>query len=238
LAWLAPNSAPLRIGFVSDLHLGPTTPNALLEDAFTRLSTARLDVLLLGGDYVFLEATEQKAAALARFAARVPARRKLAVLGNHDLWTCHHRLEAAFRSAGVEVMENASIRLDDIAIVGFDDPWVGTIDADAALSGVEAAAVIVMFCHSPDGLPAAERALSRLPNESKALFICGHTHGGQIATPWGPLVVPGHVGKRYPYGLHHLPTMHLYVSRGVGATELPMRTFAPPEIVLFELTSA
>src|ERR1043165_7274785 len=50
-----PKGVPrVRIGFASDLHAGPTTHPTLLDEAAWTLEKARLDVLLLGGDYVFL----------------------------------------------------------------------------------------------------------------------------------------------------------------------------------------
>jgi hypothetical protein len=45
---------PLRIGFVSDLHQGPTTHSSLLAEAAHALRAAQPDVLLLGGDHVYL----------------------------------------------------------------------------------------------------------------------------------------------------------------------------------------
>jgi predicted MPP superfamily phosphohydrolase len=51
------------------------------------------------------------------------------------------------------------------------------------------------------------------------------------------LVVPAVVGKRCPHGFHEIPPIQLHVSRGVGATELPIRTYASPEIAVFELSA-
>ncbi len=45
---------PLRIVFASDLHVGPTTHPSLLAEAARALRAAAPDVLLLGGDYVYL----------------------------------------------------------------------------------------------------------------------------------------------------------------------------------------
>ena len=242
LAWLAPHSKALRVAYVSDLHLGPTTPEPLLEAAFAELTQARPDVLLLGGDYVFLEATRQKALRLAELIERVPAARKLAVMGNHDLWTHHGLLEDGLTQAGVELIVNRSVRLgalcEELVIAGLDDPWTGYPNAERALQDVGDPRVLLVLCHSPDALPDVLRELERQPRAQERLYVCGHTHGGQIATPWGPIVVPGHVGKQFPHGMHRVGGTQLHVSRGVGATELPMRSYAPPEIAIFDLLPA
>lgn len=241
VAILEPGASSLRVGFVSDLHLGPTTPEELLDHAFAQLAREQLDVLLLGGDYVFLDATSAKAARLAQLVASVPARRKFAVMGNHDLWAEHALLEAGLESVGVELLHNARAVLDTepgaLTVIGLDEPWTGSIDATRALLGVQEAHAVLVLCHSPDGLPDALQALLTLPRAPRGLYVCGHTHGGQIAAPWGPIVVPGRVGKRYPHGFHHVPPLYLHVSRGVGATELPVRAYARPEVAVFELVS-
>lgn len=226
----------LRIGFLSDLHLGPTTATATLDAAFARITELRPDVLLLGGDYVFLEAHAHRTRELEARVRAVPAATKLAVLGNHDLWTEHGAIERALERAGARVLVNASVRLpapfDRIAIIGLDDPWTGRPDAEAALVGSEDAALRIGLCHAPEGA-------MLLRERGVALLVCGHTHGGQIALP-GPRPVvlpPGPYSRRFAYGLHETDGMQLVVSRGVGATELPIRAFAPADVVAIELTA-
>jgi predicted MPP superfamily phosphohydrolase len=224
---------PLKIGFISDLHVGPTTPAGTLDRAFALLDDANLDVLLLGGDYVLLEATPARARRLAELVARVHAPVKLAVLGNHDLWTDHALIEAELTRAGATVLVNASYRLpsphDEVVVVGLDDPWTGEPKAEA-FDGSEAAVRIVL-CHSSDAVPLAD-------GRGVSLYVCGHTHGGHIALPGPtPVVIPGLFGRKWPHGLHHVGGMPLFVSRGVGGTELPMRANAPPDVGIFWLTS-
>jgi predicted MPP superfamily phosphohydrolase len=195
-------------------------------------------VLLFGGDYVFLDATPAKADELAARARAVPAARKLAVLGNHDLWTRHVLIERAFQAAGVEVLLNASVALDgSTRLVGLDEPWTGDLDARRAFADVGDARTVIVLCHSPEGLTSAQDALERAGGEREVLYVCGHTHGGHVSTPWGPIVVPGRMGRRYPEGHHRVGAMHLCVSRGVGGIELPVRTFARPEVHVFDLRS-
>ncbi len=225
-----PGRPPLRIGFVSDLHVGPLTPTRLLEAAFERLAEQAPDVLVLGGDYVFLEATAAKADLIARLVARVAVATKIAVLGNHDLWTDHALIEAALERGGARVLVNRALRLpaphDDVALVGLDDPWTGAPDADRAFAEAADAAVRIAVVHAPEGYPFVR-------DRGAALMLCGHTHGGQIAAPGGPIVVHGHLGRRWPAGLYDIDGLPLFVSRGIGAVEIPLRLYAPPDVAIF-----
>jgi predicted MPP superfamily phosphohydrolase len=225
---------PLRVAFASDFHIGPLTAPALLDNAFALLGELRPDVLVLGGDYVYMEATPAMARELEERVAAVPARTKLAVLGNHDLWTHHDRIEDALRRAGATVLINDALFLpapfDDVAFVGLDDPWTGKPDGERAVRAAAGAGLRVGVSHSPEGVP-------MLVDRGLPLLLCGHTHGGQIALPSGPVVVQGKHGRRWPAGLFDVGDMKLFVSRGLGAVELPIRAYARPDVTLFTLTT-
>jgi predicted MPP superfamily phosphohydrolase len=227
-----PGRRPLRIAFASDLHIGPLTPAPLLEEAFARIAEARPDVLALGGDYVSLEVTASIAARLEALVAGVDVPLKVAVLGNHDLWTRHDLIERALSAGGARVLLNDTVRLpppyDDVALVGLDDPWTGEVDADRAFATADAPVKLVV-AHAPESVPFVE-------GRGVRLLMCGHTHGGQVAAPWGPVAVQGRLSRRWPHGLYQLDDMHLFVSRGVGYSDLPVRSFAPSDIAIFDLT--
>jgi predicted MPP superfamily phosphohydrolase len=222
---------PLRLVFASDLHMGPLTPPRLLDNAFQLMIDARPDVLVLGGDYVFLDVTPAMARDLEARVAAVPARTKVAVLGNHDLWTEHGLIEDALERAGARVLVNEAVCLPaphhEIAIVGLDEPWTGDADGARAFAAADAP-VKIAVSHAPEGLPFVE-------GRGASLLLCGHTHGGQIATPAGPVVVYGALGKRWPSGLHRVGDLHLFVSRGLGSVDLPLRAYAPPDVALFTI---
>ena len=213
---------PLRIAFASDLHLGPTTPREVLDAAFARIQSTRPDVLALGGDYVFLGATKGRVHELQERVKEVSAPVKLAVLGNHDFWARPERLEDCLTQAGVRVLVNDSFRLppphDDVAFVGLDDPLTSRRIADK-----------IALCHSPDGYP-------EVKGRGVKLLLCGHTHGGHIALPgYRPLWIPGPHGRLWPYGRHEVDGLTIFVSRGVGGSLVPMRTYAPPDVALFTI---
>jgi hypothetical protein len=233
---------PLRIAFASDLHLGPTTPPEVLDAAFAHLRSVQPDVLALGGDYVFLGATKQRVHELQTRVTQVAAPVKLAVLGNHDFWARPERLEDALNEAGVRVLVNDSVRLppphDDVAVIGLDDPLTSRriVDriamqesVDAALARVADVPIKIALCHSPDGYP-------EVKGRGVQLLLCGHTHGGHIALPGHrPIWIPGPHGRLWPFGRHEVDGLTLFVSRGVGGSLVPMRTYAPPDVALFTI---
>jgi predicted MPP superfamily phosphohydrolase len=231
-----PARPPLRIAFASDLHLGPTTPSGVLDNAFALLRSAKADVLALGGDYVFLGATHDKVKELNDRVTAVEAPIKIAVLGNHDFWARPARLEVALSGAGTIVLVNEAMRLppphDDVALIGLDDPYTsedraaGKAAVNRALGEVADAAVKIAICHSPDGL-------SWLRGKGVHFLMCGHTHGGHLALPGGrPLVMSSPMGRLYPWGFHDVDGLQLFVSRGVGGSLVPVRTWAPPDVAI------
>jgi predicted MPP superfamily phosphohydrolase len=229
-----PMRPPLRVAFASDFHAGPTTYPKLLSDACCALAELRPDVLLLGGDFVSVRASSL--GGLVRSLAEIPAPLgKFAVLGNHDLRANAALLVPHLEEAGVRVLTNRHVPLpppfNDVLICGLDDATRGEPRADLSLDLAGDRGIRIVLMHSPDGLEA-------IGDRHFDLALCGHTHGGQIAWPWGrPVIVPGgRLNRRYCSGRFELAggggTRTIIVSRGVGCSTLPVRLFAAPEVHL------
>lgn len=225
---------PLRIGFASDFHAGPTTHAGLFDDLLAEIERERPDVLLLGGDYVSFDAANVDA--LDEFLRRARACAPLgtfAVIGNHDVWNGRERIEATLAAAGVTLLVNGNRALpapfDHVSVCGIDDPWTGEPSARDTFTG--AGAVRIYLMHSPDGL-------WRLEGQHFDVGFAGHTHGGQIALQNGaPLFRPsGPVSRDYCYGRFDIPgNGPLIVSRGVGCAGIPLRLNADPELLVCTL---
>lgn len=221
-----PAGAPsLRIAFASDIHVGPTTHPSLIDEAIARLHDAAPDVLLLGGDYVYLHAEgfHPVAAKLAKVPAPLG---KFAVFGNHDLWADDAALRRALEGAGFKVLVNESAALpapfDHVSICGLDEPWTGRPDVAKTFAGARDVKVLLM--HAPEGLMMVGETYFDVA-------LCGHTHGGHIALRGGiPIVVAGPLSRRYGFDLHDIGGRPLIVSRGIGATESALRVNADPDI--------
>ncbi len=226
-------SPPLRIVFLSDLHIGPVTPVPLLEKVFAIVRYYRPSVFLLGGDYVYLGAPRNTLDILTRLVGSIECRTKFAVMGNHDLWTDDNRITHALESAGAMVLVNRHSRLpapwERICVVGLDDPWAGSCDAAAAFGGLEESSHALVLCHSPDGL-------LYLGNRSFVYFLCGHTHSGQVATRRGPIFTPsGFLNRHFNAGFYRTDSGEVFVSRGIGGVGIPVRINATPDLLCLDL---
>ncbi|MEN8126939.1 MAG: metallophosphoesterase [Planctomycetota bacterium] len=77
-------------------------------------------------------------------------------------------------------------------------------------------------------------------NSPVDLYLCGHTHGGQVALPfYGALTTLSKHGKKYEAGLYQQEHIRLYVNRGIGMEggKAPrVRFWARPEIAVFDIT--
>ncbi|HTL06583.1 MAG TPA: metallophosphoesterase [Gemmatimonadales bacterium] len=227
-----PSAAALRIAFASDFHAGPCTHPRVLDSACEQLAALKAPVLLLGGDFVCIAARDIRE--LAPRLADIPAPLgKFAVLGNHDYWAGAGAVTRALEAAGIRVLVNESVRLaapfDRVWVCGLDDPIVGHPRAAPMLDPAVGRRVVLM--HAPSGLGTLGRARFDLA-------LCGHTHGGQVALPGRrALLIPESPPfRRYVAGRFALdPQRTLFVTRGVGYSTAPLRTFCPSEVVGFEL---
>jgi hypothetical protein len=138
-ALLPPGSAPMRIGFVSDsaprAHDAHAAPRSGLRRALSgapRRAPPRRR-LRLPRRHARKKPTRCKGSCPV-----CPARQKVAVLGNHDLWTDHGLVEGgALSAAGVTVLVNDGAWLGSdglVGVVGLDDPWTRRARRRACLS--------------------------------------------------------------------------------------------------------
>jgi predicted MPP superfamily phosphohydrolase len=229
------SAASLRIGFASDFHAGPMTPDRVLDQAASALAAAKPDVLLLGGDFVSIR-SRYVARVVERLAAIPAPAGRFAVLGNHDYWAGCRTVTGALERGGVEVLTNLNRRLappfENVTVCGLDDHMTGYPDAEQAFAG--ATPIRLLLMHSPSGL-------LDLGGQSFTIGFAGHTHGGQIALPSGyPIYVPhGAFSRQYCAGVFELPQQgRLLVSRGVGCSTVPFRWNVPAEVHLCTLVQS
>jgi uncharacterized protein len=228
--------APLRVAHLTDLHFGRWHKEASVRGWVDATLKQRPDLIVITGDIVDGATHPNRLQALARELARLEAPLGVyAVLGNHDYgaprngWRKERLIEALER-VGVKYLVNEGVSLrDDFYLAGVDDYWFGTVNSAKATRGAKDDQAVLMLCHNPDVLPKLSTRIG--------LTLCGHTHGGQVRLPWGGVYSISRYGERFQMGFVEAPAKG-FISRGLGTTGLPVRTFCPAELVIHELQPA
>lgn len=225
--------AGLRIGFVTDSHVGPFFTSTDLARATALVAKEAPDLVLFGGDCIS-ESPRYIAPAVAvleTLASKAPLG-AIAVLGNHDYSVSGRRVAAALTGAGIHLLHNSARSVayggDELWIAGIDDMMLGDPQPERAFAGIPSGAAAIVLWHEP---VRAEEAAAL----GAFLQLSGHTHGGQIRLPWiGALGLP-EGGRRHVIGLHDAAGMPVYTSRGAGAYRPPVRFNCPPEVTIITL---
>jgi predicted MPP superfamily phosphohydrolase len=225
-------------GFTT-LHLTDLHADGLagLADAIgERLRALEVDLCVMTGDYRFAVRGPcyDVFPPMQRILTSVNARLGVVgILGNHDVSEEIPVLERL----GVRVLLNEALELrrgaESAWVIGLDDPhYYGCDDLPAALRNVPSDAFKILLVHTPELIQEAEAS-------GIDLYLCGHTHGGQICLPLiGPILINANCRRAYARGVWRYKQLQGYTSSGVGTSGVPVRFFCPPEIGLIELRCA
>ena len=241
----------LRLLHISDLHIERITTRE--EKLLYLVKELSPDVIVLTGDYLTLSSIHNT---VAQTAARDLLSRLCDVAGpqcpiyaitgsppvdHPDI------VPSIFGDLSItwllDAMEKLYLNGHNIQLVGLrctanrhrDAPRLRRLmDSDPTQATIPTPFTLLLY-HSPDLMPeATELGID--------LYLCGHTHGGQIRLPiFGAIFTSSDFGKRYEMGRYEQGRTTLYVSRGVGMEGLGApraRFLAPPEIVLWTLSSS
>ncbi|ADD40308.1 metallophosphoesterase [Stackebrandtia nassauensis] len=251
---LAPDTEPLRILHISDLHLSPNSHKEVEWVA----SLAALDpdlVVLTGDNLAHPEAVSTVSAALEPLFT-YPG---VFVFGSNDYYAPvlknpftyfnpnrEHKygeelpteeLRKMLTGAGWRDLNNATTTIPiadrTIAVAGVDDPHFDLDDYDLIAGEAPTdASVTLGLTHSPE-----PRVLDQMAADGYQLLLAGHTHGGQVCVPgYGALVTNCGIDRKRVKGLHRYGSSWLHVSAGLGTSPYaPIRFACHPEASILTL---
>ncbi|MGH3716502.1 MAG: metallophosphoesterase [Micromonosporaceae bacterium] len=251
---LEPDTEPLRLLQISDLHLTPgqhgkiewvaglaaldpdlvllTGDNLAHPDAVPGVLEALVPLLDRPGAFVFGSNDYYGPVLKNPFTYFNPNRKRL--IGEELPW---QELRDGLLAAGWADLNNARTLLKTagrvVELVGVDDPHLERDRYESvAGSGSPEAEVHIGLTHSPE-----PRVLDEMAADGFSLLLAGHTHGGQVCVPgYGALVTNCDLDRRMARGLHPYGPAWLHVSAGLGTSPYaPVRFACPPEASLLTL---
>ena len=215
----------LRLGIISDIHVGPYVSMKKVKKIIDKLNKTRVDMVLIPGDFLHGKASDYADLLEPLSGLNMPF---YVTLGNHD-----HRCDSGnaepnilrqkLKYFGGMELNNSSLQIKKgIWLAGVDDNYLGFDNLDSAFSGIPEDAFVILLAHSPD-------IIRKKESQRASLIISGHTHGGQIRMPWGsiPIVIPA---KEKKYDRGYFSEKKLLVTSGVGEVGTRIRFLNPPEL--------
>ena len=226
----------LRIAQVTDSHIGTTFDGKGFRNNILKIMNEKPDMIVITGDYVddsttkvdMIEATKVFKDLNLKYGVYF-------IYGNHDKGLMNGRdftadeLKVELEKNNVKVLEDTSIELDDIIIVGRKDRSSGNRASAARLiDNLNNNKYIIVLDHQPNDY-------ENLAKTSADLVLSGHTHGGQMI----PL---GYIGlltgsNDQVYGLETINTTNFIVSSGISNWALKFKTGAIAEYVIIDIRS-
>ncbi len=229
----------LKIVQLSDLHCGDVFSTALKQTLLI-LNELQPDLILLTGDYVEWNGNTQAYNKAINFLSQLSAPLGIyAVMGDADYSFSRKSCEFCHKSGSelfstkhqVRFLRNDQVIIENnmmkFSIVGIDTNPELTLtpeDINTMLTNIPT----ILLSHT-------SLIYSNLNTDKNILILSGDTHGGQIYLPnflWR--IIKRKDDPKHMYGLYREKNKSLYVTSGIGTSDLPFRIGMPPEIILFE----
>jgi predicted MPP superfamily phosphohydrolase len=225
----------VRIVQISDLHTEGFGKRH--EKALAIVRKAKPDVIVLTGDYLNGRKL-QYLPELRRFVSQLQAPLGIyAIEGNFEFDQKPWKL---FRELGIEVLLDRAVNVKEVGltICGLRCEWdlrESEKDFLRELAAKYPDNYALLMCHYPNHIEEPETAFADL-------YLCGHTHGGQVRLPlWGAIVTLSKTGKKYECGHYTHGKTHIYVNRGLGMEggAVPrVRFLCRPEVTIIDIHPA
>ncbi len=221
-----------RILHLSDLHIDAIADNA--TKLFNTIKKLSYNCCVLTGDYKFDAYNSNNDCCKTLMKTLIDKIDKqdgvFVVSGNHDPdevidYIANTNAHMLNNSAHSIIKNNARLN-----IIGVIDPVRRqTHDLAKATHYVTRADTNILLVHSPELVYDAVQ----YPVD---IYLCGHTHGGQMCLP-GNIPVQNRPGceRQFISGCWQYQHITGYTSRGVGTTGVTARFYCPPEITVHTL---
>lgn len=223
-----PLAKPIRIGMVSDLHLGVLVGERQINRLTEMVKAQKVQLLLMPGDImddnVHYYTSQNMQPALQQLASAVPMG-AYATLGNHDMYGHEGEIRDAIQKANITLLADDKVLVDNqLWLVGRLDNHATYRKATKDLMPSTTDKPIILLDHQPNEI---EQNV-QLPID---LQVSGHTHNGQIF----PANFIVKFINRLGYGYERINNTDVIVSSGYGFWGVPFRLGSQAELWVIDL---
>lgn len=218
-----------KILHLSDLHINKRTTKNDVRSLVDTCNKLDFDITVITGDIIDCKVKYiiDKVKILEELKGKI-----YYISGNHDLFYGLKDLNKILNK--LEFLDNKidsiSYKNNDIYFAGISDRFSKFFrhkrDENTLLKELQNKKLKIFLAHQPKDYKLAVKSNSNL-------FLCGHTHGGQI---W-PFHYFVRLVQPFLNGLHHVKDTTIYVNKGIGTWGVDVRYKANSEIALLRFVN-
>lgn len=239
------NFIGFKIIHISDIHYGRMFDEKKLNKLVKKINEYNPDIVVLTGDLIDRDTvvTKSTAESIAKYLKKIEASSgKYAISGNHDYnfdeWesiiengnfvNLNNSYETIYNGgydqmviAGISTMQKGEETIDERVKNAVD--YINSFEKNGPIYNI-------LLMHEPDYIDSLE-------NNKFQLILAGHSHAGQIKAPfYGPIILPPD-GKKYSEGFYKINNSSLYVSNGIGVSNVNFRFLNTPSFNVYRLVN-
>lgn len=222
----------LKLVHFSDLHYGRTVNEKELKNIVDKINYLKPDIVVFTGDLIDKDTvmTTEITNILKKYLSIIDVTiDKYAVVGNHDYKNDYYyniMEDSGFiiLNNNYDIVYNGDYK--PIFIGGIGNYTYGKDDISATMSyfnDLNNDLYKIILVHEPD---IADDLIGYNPD----LILAGHSHNGQVTLPFiGALITPN-LAKKYYAPYYKINNTELYISSGIGTSNINFRFFNKPSI--------
>lgn len=230
----------LKIAHISDVHYGQTTLKKDLKEIVKQVNEYEPDIIVITGDLLDrdMDYTKQDLIDIEECLKELDASLgKYIIMGNHDN-TQNVYNEVVANSGLTDLNEKNEILYyqgnKPILIAGMSTgEYSGLTPQEKVQEAIQLIkendiAYSILIMHEPD-------YISDIEYENFDLVLAGHSHNGQVRLPIiGAIILPPHAQEYYDE-YYKIQNTDLYISSGIGTSNVKFRLFNRPSFNLYRV---
>lgn len=233
-----------KVAHISDIHYGRTTDKSDLEKIVKEINLLKPDIVVLTGDLIDkdtkLDETLKNEIIESLSLINVTVG-KYAISGNHDIK--FSEWESIINDSGFKnISDNYELIYNDgytpILLAGLSSNLKNSTNISERYNKISTYAseenirdlYKILLIHEPD-------YINDIDYSTFNLILAGHSHNGQVRLPFiGGIILPNGA-KKYYKEYYKLNNTDLYISSGIGTSQISFRLFNRPSINFYRLTN-
>ena len=233
-----------KIVHITDIHYGRTINKKELNDLVEKINLVKPNIVVLTGDLIdkSSDMTDKDIKIISKAISKIDATiGKYAIKGNHDY---------KYKKWDILIENSGFVNLNDTyeLIYGNENDYILLSGMSTNIYGKknidDKVKIYEDFINNSEVKPNYSILLMHEPDfidsfnyNNYNLVLAGHSHNGQVRLPFIGAIVKPNYGRKYYDNYYKLNNTDLYVSSGLGVSEVNFRLFNRPTFNLYRLTN-